>query len=412
MGRGNKIAKNTSMLMLLNISKLVFPFVTLPYLTRVLSTDCYGVVAYVKAVMAYMQVIVDFGFTLSATKMVVETKNDNKEISRVVCLNIFSKLILALFGFGILIVLIFSISLLRNNMWYTILSYIVVVLSVFLFDFLFRGLEKMHVITIRFVIMKLISTILTFFLISGDSDIYLIPILDIIASFVAVIWVLFEVKKINITIMVPELRDCFDVIKESSVYFMSNVASTSFNVFNTIIAGIALSTTEIAYWSVCMQIINAIQALYTPISDAIYPEMIRNRDLNLIKKVIKLFLPIIVLGCICAFFFGKWALLILGGEKYSEALPVFRGLIPVLFFGFLAIILGWPSLGAIGKVKETTFSTVTASLFQILTVIILFCIGKLTLIWMALLRSITEVIMFLIRFFSFVKNKKEFRCER
>lgn len=52
----------------MNIAKMMFPLLTLPYLTRVLTADCFGVVAYVKAVMQYMQLIVDFGFVLSGTK--------------------------------------------------------------------------------------------------------------------------------------------------------------------------------------------------------------------------------------------------------------------------------------------------------------------------------------------------------
>lgn len=36
------IAKNSAMLMAMNIAKMLFPLMTLPYLTRVLSTDCYG----------------------------------------------------------------------------------------------------------------------------------------------------------------------------------------------------------------------------------------------------------------------------------------------------------------------------------------------------------------------------------
>ena len=61
-----KIVNNTIMLMIFNIAKIIFPFITLPYLTRVLSTEAYGTVAYVKTVMTYMQIVVDFGFVLSA----------------------------------------------------------------------------------------------------------------------------------------------------------------------------------------------------------------------------------------------------------------------------------------------------------------------------------------------------------
>ena len=45
-----KIVNNTIMLMIFNIAKIIFPFITLPYLTRVLSTEAYGTVAYVKTV--------------------------------------------------------------------------------------------------------------------------------------------------------------------------------------------------------------------------------------------------------------------------------------------------------------------------------------------------------------------------
>ena len=134
----HKIFQNTSMLMLLNIAKLVFPFITLPYLTRVMSTDCYGVVAYVKAVMAYMQVIVDFGFTLSATKMVVEAKDDKEKLNKIIGVNIYAKLLLALIAFIGLLALIVAIPILRKNALYTIMSYLVVVLTIFLFDFFFQ----------------------------------------------------------------------------------------------------------------------------------------------------------------------------------------------------------------------------------------------------------------------------------
>ena len=72
----NKLVINTAMLYLMNIAKLIFPFVTLPYLTRVLSVDGYAMVSYVKSVMQYMQLTVDFGFMLSATTAIVAAKED------------------------------------------------------------------------------------------------------------------------------------------------------------------------------------------------------------------------------------------------------------------------------------------------------------------------------------------------
>ena len=70
------------MLYIMNIAKMIFPLIVLPYLTRVLTVPGYGVVAYVKAIMAYMQLIVDFGFMLSGTKDIVMAGEDKDEINR------------------------------------------------------------------------------------------------------------------------------------------------------------------------------------------------------------------------------------------------------------------------------------------------------------------------------------------
>ncbi len=404
----NQIYKNTVMMLILNISKLIFPFITLPYLTRVLTTECYGTVSYVKAVMSYMQIIVDFGFGLSATKAIAESRDNKLRIEKTLGINIGAKMLLAIFAGLILSVVSFKIPILKMNLGYTMLSYIPIALTIFSLDFLFKGIEKMHIITIRFVIMKMISTVLTVLCVKKDSDIIKIPLWDIIGTLFAIIWIGVEVKKLNIQIIVPNLKECLFEIKKSSIYFVSTFASTSFNVFNTVVSGIILSSKEIAYWSVCMQIINAMQALYTPVSDAIYPEMIRTKSSRLIKKVIKRISPIVCLASVMLLIEGRWVLYAVGGNKYVEAYPTLKCLVPVLIFGFGSVILGWPSLGAIGKVRETSVSTVVSSFFQIISVLLLTKLNLLSLMTMALLRSITEVILFLMRLGYCVRYRKQF----
>lgn len=408
----NKIVNNTVMLMIFNISKILFPFITLPYLTRMLSTETYGVVTYVKTVMTYMQIFVDFGFLLSATKDIVRTREDKDKMGYVIGDTLIARLMLGIIGLFIVILLSLTLPILKNNVLYTILSYIVVFESIFLMDFLFRGIERMHVITIRFIVMKTISTILTFFLIKNDSNLLLIPILDIVSSLIAIILVFIEIKKINVKIKFSKIKNAINSIKESFVYFLSNVASTSFNALSTIIIGIYINATEVAYWGICMQIIGSIQACYTPISDGIYPEMIKSKNINLIKKVIKIFLPIVIISCIAAYFLADIGFMIIGGEKYMQAAPIFRILIPTLFFGFFAIIYGWPTLGAIGKTKETTISTVTSIIIYIALLGVLILTDSFTLINVAIVRSVTEIVLFATRYSFFRKYKHLFSAEQ
>lgn len=403
------IIRNSIMLIALNIAKIIFPFLTLPYLTRVLSTDSYGTVAYVKAVMGYMQIFIDFGFMLSGTKQIVEANNDKTKISKIVACVTACRIGLACCGIMIVLLLCFIIPLLRMNFLFVVLSYFVVVLSVFLFDFLFRGIEKMEIITIRFVVMKGVSTILTFVFVRDDSDLLWIPILDLIGSAIAIAGILLKVKKMQLRLTKPDVKMCMENLKTSFIYFISSVASTSFNAFNTIVLGIALTSSDIAYWSICIQIMSAVQMLYTPIGDALYPEMVKNRNPLVIKKVLKILLPVLLAGCIAVYIFGDLALYIAGGEKYVAAFPVLRLLIPVIFFGFLSIIFGWPVLGALGMERQTTKSTICSVLFQLSMILLLLVTKKLTLITAAIIRSLTEILLFGIRIqycVRFLKGEK------
>lgn len=406
-----KIVNNTIMLMIFNIAKIIFPFITLPYLTRVLSTEAYGTVAYVKTVMTYMQIVVDFGFVLSATKDIVKSRENKESLAYIVGDTLIARVILGAIGFLIVAILSLALPILRENILYTVLSYVVIFESVFLMDFLFRGLEKMHIITIRFILMKIISTLLTFILIKNDSNILLIPILDILSSTIAIILVFFEMKKMNIRLKFSGMTNVFNSIKNSFVYFLSNVASTSFNALSTIIIGIYVNATEVAYWSVCMQIIGTIQACYSPISDGIYPEMIRSKNIGIVKKALKIFLPVIGLGCVATIFLAKPVLLILGGEKYLPAVPILQLLTPNLFIGFLSIMFGWPTLGAIGKAKETTISTVTSIIVHIILLVALIIFNKFNLYTIAIVRCITEAVLFGMRYMYYRKYKNLFNSE-
>ncbi len=211
----NKIVNNTIMLMIFNIAKIIFPFITLPYLTRVLTTDTYGVVTYAKTIMNYMQIFVDFGFVLSATKDIVKCRENKNEIGQVIGDTMVARIMLGLLGFLLVLIISIALPILRANILYTILSYIAVFLSIFLMDFLFRGLEKMHIITIRFIVMKVISTILTFILIKDDSDLLLIPILEILSSTFAIILVYFEMKKLDFKIKFSGYKNAINAIKDS-----------------------------------------------------------------------------------------------------------------------------------------------------------------------------------------------------
>ena len=404
----NNVVNNSIMLFIFNIAKIVFPFITLPYLTRVLTKDTYGTVTYVKTVMTYMQVFVDFGFVLSGTKDIVKNLGNKEKLNTIIGDTLIARTILGILGYIVILILSLILPILRENIIYTLISYTAVFGSIYLMDFVFRGYEKMHVITIRFILMKIISTIFTFILIKNDSNVLLIPILDVISTAIAIILVMFEQRKLDIKMAHSKISSIIAKIKDSFIYFLSNAASTSFNALSTIVIGIYLSKTEVANWGLCMQIIGTIQACYSPITDGIYPEMIRSKNIKLIKKILKIFTPIVGIGCIAAYFLAPLGVNVLGGNKYLEVVPILRILIPCLFIGFFGILYGWPVLGAINKQKEVTKTTTISVLINALMLVGLIATNNFTLVNIAIARVLADFNLFALRFNYYLKFKNSF----
>ena len=90
------------------------------------------------------------------------------------------------------------------------------------------------------------------------------------------------------------------------------------------------------------------------------------------------------------------------------ATPILRLLIPCLFFGFIATMLGWPTLGAINKQKEVTISTVISVTVNIVLLVLLIVFNKFTLFNIAIVRIITDMFLFMARFYFYEKNKEQF----
>ena len=402
-------AGNTIMLYIMAFIKLILPLATLPYLTRMLSEEMYGMVSYVKATMTYMQLIIDFGFIYSSVKDIVNAKNDKEKIGFIVGHTYLAKTLLIGVAFAVALCMFVAIPILRANFLFSLLSFVAVAISAYMADFLFRGIEKMHIITIIFVIMRTISTTLTFVVIHNDSDVLLIPILDILSYIIAILISQVWVARLGINIKINNLKTALYMLKDSFTYFLSSMATTVFSALNTILIGIVITDLkQVAYWGICTQIISAIQGLYAPIMNGIYPHMIRNKNLNFIHKLLCLFMPIVTIGCIACFWLSDYALLIIGGKDYVVATPILRCLIPILFLSFPAQLYGWPTLGAIGLEKQTTASTIIAALVQVLGLVVLLITNTMTLYTISILKCFVEFVLMAIRVFFTYRYRANF----
>ena len=399
----SQVKKNTFWLAIFQLAKMVFPFLILPILTRRLSVETYGSLTFIKTVMNFLQIFLDFGFMLSATKEIAKIKDDTNKIQQIMADTLLARLLLGGIGFLLIVILSFFFPILGHNFLFTITSYLTVFLSIFLFDFLFRGLEIIHVMTIRFIVMKTISFLLTIFFVRQDHQIILIPLFDILSSVIAIILVAFELQKRNFRLIRPKLKSSIYSLKISLIYFLSDVSATAFNAISTIIIGLVFSSTEVALFGVSIQIIGAIQALLGQLSSGIYPIMVRQKSRKFIQQIFQKTIPLVFLFTGLIIILLPLALQVLAGDKYAAAHPIIQILAITIFFSFINTLLGWPTLGVINQQNKVTLSTIISTIFNLVSLILLYLSNNLNLYSVAITRVITEIILFCIRLYYYKK---------
>ena len=277
------------------MAKYIFPYLTLPYLTRVLEPDAYAVRAYILAAMTFMQVFLDYGFNSYGTKVVAESINDEGLIHRVTSSIALLRIMLAVVGAIALLPVTSSIPIMGANPCYVAIAYLGVCFKAMLPDFIFQGKEDMGIITKRFVVSQAVATFLIFATVRAPSDLLWVPVIEALASFIALAWSWANALTVQgIRLVRPVTKELAYLFRQASIFFLSGASTTVFTALTTLMIGVFIvDQVEIAYWSVAMTAVNAIQSLYTPITNSLYPHMVKCKDFALVKKLLIVGMPVV-----------------------------------------------------------------------------------------------------------------------
>lgn len=392
--------KNTVWQYGLQIVKYLFPLITLPYLTRVLAPEGYAFYAYVVSFMSFVQVFVDFGFNLSGTKRIAKARSVGEE-NRVIGAVTEARLLLCVVAGVIVMVIASFLPLTRGNLIYVFFAFVAVCGKGLVPDFLFQGHEDMGPITTRFLVSKSISTVLTFVLVHSMDDVMWVPVLDILSNGIALVWSFAAAKRrFGVTIARVPLRGALSELRASGLYCFSNMAASVFSGFTTLLIGaVVADASQVAYWSLAMTAVSAVQSLYSPIVNSLYPHMVNTRDYRFARRLILLATPVVLLGTVLFCLLANLVMLVLGGEQYLAGSWVLVWVSPLLVFSFFGMLFGWPVLGAVGKVAEVTRSTVISALFCIAALLLASFGGVAELHVVCIVRCATEMLLFGIRLY-------------
>lgn len=390
--------KNTAWQFILQVVKYLFPLLTLPYLTRVLAPEGYAVYAYTASTMMLLSVLVEFGFNFSGTKLIAKS-HSNTESNRIVGAITIARLFLCVAVALIVLLLCSFVPILNQNIIFVAVAYAATCMKALSPDFVFQGFEKMGPITTRYFISLSVLTVAIFVMIRSADDLIWIPIFELIASTIALVWSFSAAKRLfGVSIAITKLRYCVKLLRISWPYFFTNISAGALTGLSTLLVGIMIvDPAQISFWSLSIMAITAVQSLYAPVTNSLYPHMVRNSDFRFARKVILIFLPIAAVGTVVFALLAPVIMRVLGGVEYVPGAEVLLWLSPMLFTSFFSILLGWPVLGAVGNVRQLALSAFITTVFNTLALCAIAVLGIASIAMIAVVRNVSELLLAALR---------------
>lgn len=407
LGRHGTLMKNTVMLYILTFSQFFLSFIVATYESRILDPVWFGVLGTATAIMTYFQLVIDFGYLLSGTQEVAQNRDTPQKLNQIYTAVTIGKVILTAVSALVLLLLCRIIPTWQDKTGLYFLFFLSTALNSLLPNYLYRGLERMGAITVRTVAIRVFFTLGILLLLKGPEDMWLIPALNAVGALVALVVTHIHLdKRLNIRFTRPDLRETFASMKRSAVFFYSRIATTVYSALNTVILDIfSASGAVVGYYNCADKLITMGKSAVSPISDSLYPHMVRNRDFKLVRKVLLMLEPLIILFCAAVFIWAEPLCVLIFGAEYGPAAPVLRAMLPVGIVIFPSYVLGFPTLSAMGLSKHANYSTIVGSVFHLILLGTLFLTNSLSMVSLALCVSATETVILLYRIVIILKNR-------
>lgn len=330
---GKPLFVNMASLSLLQLANYVIPILIIPFVVRVLGVDFFGKASYAQNIVAYLTIIVNYGFEYSATQDIAIHKNNKQKLCVIFWTVIRFKIKLLLISFLILGVLYFTFSKVHADPKLYFYAALINIGFTLFPTWFFQGIENMAKMSIFNFLIKILGAIFIVVYINSPSDYHLyLLILSIVYIFVGVISFFYVIRFYGL--IYPKTNDknlSFAVLKKGFPIFLNNLFVAIYTTIGMTILGIYLTDVDVGIYSGAHKIITAIIMLTSmPINVALFPVISRNfhksfRDGWLFFKKC---LAIVALVAFCVslmtFLFAPIITKIFLGEQFEASISLLR----------------------------------------------------------------------------------------
>jgi PST family polysaccharide transporter len=400
------LIQNFSYLSALQIFNLVLPFVTYPYLIRVVGINNYGLVVFAQAVVGYLLPMVNFGFNITAVQEVSLNRDNKGKLDEIVSGIFIIKTILFIISLIILGLSLYFIPSAQGHELLFLLTMGICLNDVLFPVWYFQGIEQMKYITSITIYSRVISIILIFILITKPTDYILIPLINGIAFLVSsfsAIYIIFIRHKI--TFSIQKLDTLKKYIKGSLPIFISNLSSSLYGSSNKVILGTFLGIQDVAYYDIAEKITTVFRFPQSIMLQSIFPKIAKEKNFSFIKSIFRLSMFSNVLIFAFILLSSKYLIIILGGQQMLPAHTITNILAFTLPLIALSSSSGFLVLIPFGLSKSYSKVIIGSFFFYLIQIVLIFKFLGISLLNIAFIAVATECFIATSMFYLIFKHK-------
>jgi PST family polysaccharide transporter len=373
------VRKNIAFLYALQGVGYIVPLVTLPYLSRVLGVEHFGVFGIALAVVSVMSLITDWGFSVTAMQQVARHANDPETLRRILWDTHWARLGLGAVSFlGLGIVMAVAPSI--GGLGVVVLAAAVQVLASMLsVGWFLQGLERMGALVTASIAGRVLSIPLLVLFVHKPSDVALATLIPGLCNFIPAAVSLYWAGR-----FVPLFPVRFDVLgmwRElcAGAQLFLTISAVNLYTQSTVLILSALSaTSEVGLYHGADRIRRAVQTLIGPVGIALFPRI--NNLLQRDRAAARQLMWRLLIGqggatfvlSVVMYVSAPWGVPLVLGQTFSAAVPVVQWLAPIPFLVGLNSALALNVMLPLGMKSEVT-AIVTASAAINLVAMVILC---------------------------------------
>ena len=169
------VKRNALLNVIYTLVNIIFPVITFPYVSRVLSVEKMGAVSFYSSISNYAIIFGSLGVSVYGIRACAKVRDNKKILSQTVA----ELEVITLFATSIVIIVLIVasnfINRLNSEPLLLAINLVLIFSSAFSFDWLYSGVEQYDYITKRTIAIKLISLMLVYIFVKDREDYYKDP---------------------------------------------------------------------------------------------------------------------------------------------------------------------------------------------------------------------------------------------